>query len=137
MSWFQKSKRCMHIAICAAAENQPEKNLVAAEFFYLRGFFAGRIFFQRIFGGSKFFGDGGQIRRLRGLVIIIIVFSSSLVVTVFELGRTICCFAAEMSWGTEFRFLYGNCPFSCNTVQNTLCRKINAQIARGDIFVKS
>ena len=38
MSWFQKSKLCMHIAICAAAENQPEKNSSAAEFFFLADF---------------------------------------------------------------------------------------------------
>jgi len=30
----------MHIAICAATENQPEKNLAAAEFFYLSVFSA-------------------------------------------------------------------------------------------------
>jgi len=46
MSWFQKLKLSMQIAICAAAENQPEKNSTAAKFFYLRGFLAGRIFFS-------------------------------------------------------------------------------------------
>jgi len=55
----------MQIAICAATKNQPEKKFGGCQIFYLGEFSAGRIFFRRILDGSKFFGDGGQIRRLR------------------------------------------------------------------------
>jgi len=67
MSWFQKSKLSIHIAICAAAENQPEKKFGGGRIFLSSRIFGWPNFFLRIFGGSNFFGDGGQIRRLRGL----------------------------------------------------------------------
>ena len=63
----------MHIkqytcTFCTTAENGPEKNPAAAAFFVLGGYLASRIFFRRIFGAIKFFGGGGQIRRLGGLI---------------------------------------------------------------------
>ena len=60
MSWFQKSKLCMHIATGAAAENQPEKIRWWANFFYLRGFLASQIFFGGFSAAPNFSSIKGE-----------------------------------------------------------------------------
>jgi hypothetical protein len=45
----------------------PKKYSAAAEYFFSADFRLAEFIFRRIFGGTKFGGGGGQIRRLRGL----------------------------------------------------------------------
>jgi len=53
------------------AANRPKKYSAAAEYFFSADFRPAEFIFRRIFGGTKFFGGGGQIRRLRGLAVAI------------------------------------------------------------------
>jgi len=56
-----------YFTIHVTAKNQPKKNSVANLILFLADFRPAEFLYRRIFGGTKFFGGGRRIRRLRGL----------------------------------------------------------------------
>jgi len=55
-----------NFTIHVTAENQPIKNSAANVILFLADLRLAEFLYRQIFGGTKFLGGGGRIRRLRG-----------------------------------------------------------------------